>query len=168
MNLTSQDFEKKIADQIGKILSDRQQTIAVAESVTAGHLQTSLSLAEKALHFFQGGITAYNIGQKTRHLGIDPIHAVANNCVSEKIAIAMAQNVTSYFSSDWGIGITGYASPVPEKNIEELFSCFAICFRNNIITSRTITAKKDSPLAVRLYYNKQVLQELLKQLETGP
>lgn len=168
MNLTSQDFEKKIADQIGKILSDRQQTIAVAESVTAGHLQTSLSLAEKALDFFQGGITAYNIGQKTRHLGIDPIHAIANNCVSEKVAITMAKNVTSYFSSDWGIGITGYASPVPEKNIEELFSCFAICFRNNIITSRTITATKDSPLAVRLYYNKQVLQELLKQLETVP
>ena len=168
MNLTSQDFEKKIADQIGKILSDRQQTIAVAESVTAGHLQTSLSLAEKALDFFQGGITAYNIGQKTRHLGIDPIHAIANNCVSEKVAITMAKNVTLFFNCDWGIGITGYASPVPEKNIEELFSCFAICFRNNIITSQTIKAMKDSPLAVRLYYNRQVLQELLKQLKTAP
>lgn len=168
MNLTSLDFDKKIADQIGQILTDRHQTIAVAESVTAGHLQASLSLAEKASDFFQGGITAYNIGQKTRHLGIDPIHAIANNCVSEKVAITMAQNVTSYFNSDWGIGITGYASPVPEKNIEELFSCFAICFRNNIITSRTIKAMQDSPLAVRLYYNKQVMQELLEQLKATP
>ena len=168
MNLASQDFDKKITDQIGKILTDRQQTIAVAESVTAGHLQTSLSFAEKALDFFQGGITAYNIGQKTRHLGIDPMHAIANNCVSEKVAITMAKNVTSYFNSDWGIGITGYASPLPEKNIEELFSCFAICFRNNIITSRTIKAKKDSPLAVRLYYNKQVLRVLLTQLKIVP
>ena len=168
MNATYQDFGKKIADQIGKILTDRQQTIAVAESVTAGHLQTSLSLAENALDFFQGGITAYNIGQKTLHLGIDPIHAIANNCVSEKIAIGMAKKVALLFNSDWGMGITGYASPVPEKNIEELFSCFAICFRNNIVTSREIKARKDSPLVVRLYYSKQVLQELLKQLKTVP
>ena len=168
MNSTYQDLDKKIADQIGKILIAHQQTIAVAESVTAGHLQTSLSLAEKALDFFQGGITAYNIGQKTRHLDIDPIHAIANNCVSEKVAIGMAKNVALLFNADWGIGITGYASPVPEKNIEELFSCFAICFRNTIVTSQKIKATKDSPLAVRLYYNKQVLQELLKQVKTVP
>ncbi|HKO79080.1 MAG TPA: nicotinamide-nucleotide amidohydrolase family protein [Chitinophagaceae bacterium] len=167
MKSSSVDFAIETANQIGKILITRQQTIAVAESVTAGHLQTSLSLADKAMEFFQGGITAYNIGQKTRHLNIDPIHAISNDCVSEKIASEMAKNVTTLFNSDWGIGITGYASPVPEKNIEELFACFAICFHSKIITSQTIKAAKDTPLAVRLFYNKQILQELLIQLKTA-
>ena len=78
----------------------------------------------------------------------------------------MARNVTTIFNSDWGIGITGYASPVPEKNIEELFACFAICFQNKITTSQTIKAEKDTPLAVRLFYNKHILQELLIQLKS--
>lgn len=167
MGLSPADFALETANQIGKILIARQQTIAVAESVTAGHLQTSLSLAEKAMEFFQGGITVYNLGQKTKHLGIEPIHAIANNCVSERIANKMAGNVTTVFNSDWGIGITGYASPVPEKNIEELFACFAICFQNKITTSQTIKAEKGTPLAVRLFYNQHILHELLIQLKTA-
>ena len=166
MELSSSNFDIRTANQVGKILTIRKQTIAVAESVTAGHLQTSLSLAEKAMDFFQGGITVYNLGQKTKQLNVEPIHAIANNCVSEKIAIEMAQNVTTLFNSDWGIGITGYASPVPEKNIEELFACFAICFHTKMVMSKTITATKESPLAVRLFYNQHILQQLLMQLET--
>jgi nicotinamide-nucleotide amidase len=165
MAVSPADFALEITNQVGKILMDRHQTISVAESVTSGQLQTSLSLAEQAMEFFQGGITTYNIGQKTKHLAIEPIHAIAHNCVSEKIAIEMAKNVATLFNSDWGIGITGYASPVPEQNIEELFACFAICFRDNVTTSQTVKAKKDIPLAVRFFYNQYVLQELLKQLK---
>jgi PncC family amidohydrolase len=165
--MTDQALSIKTANQIGKMLTDRKQTIAVAESVTAGHLQTSLSLAEKAMDFFQGGITAYNLGQKTRQLHVEPIHAIATNCVSEKIATEMAQGAINLFNSDWGIGITGYASPVPEKNIEELFACFAICFRSKIIFSKRVNAGNDSPLAVRLFYNQHVLEQLLLQLENS-
>ncbi len=166
MVLSPVDFALETANKIGKILMQRHETIAVAESVTAGQLQTSLSLAEKAMEFFQGGITVYNIGQKTKHLAIEPIHAIAHNCVSEKIASEMAKSVTMLFNSDWGIGITGYASPVPEKNIEELFACFAICFRDKVTTFQTIKAKKDTPLAVRFFYNQYVLQDLLRQLKS--
>ena len=163
--LKTQDFDKDLADEIGKMLKENHQTIAVAESVTAGQLQASLSLGEKALDFFQGGITAYNIGQKSKHLGIDPIEGVATDCVSEKIAIAMAKNITSVFNCDWGIGITGYASPVPEKNIEELFACFAICFHDEIICSQTITSQTVDPLLVRQYYCRHVLNKLLQLLK---
>ena len=89
--LENELLNKNITDKIGEALISSKQTIAVAESVTAGHLQACLSLADKALEFFQGGITAYNIGQKTKHLGVNPIHALATNCVSEKIAGEMAK-----------------------------------------------------------------------------
>lgn len=158
-------LHKSITDKIGKVLISSKQTIAVAESVTAGHLQTCLSLADKALEFFQGGITAYNIGQKTKHLGVNPIHALATNCVSEKIAGEMAKNVAVAFNSDWGIGITGYASPVPEKNIEELFACFAIARHQQIIILETVNAIKQSALNVRLFYSKVVLEKLLAALQ---
>jgi PncC family amidohydrolase len=123
-NMVMQDEKLALqaSREVGKTLYERQQTVAVAESVTSGQLQTFLSLPDHAMDFFQGGITAYNLGQKTKHLNVDPIHAFACNCVSEKIAETMARNVMTQFNSDWGIGITGYASPVPEKNIEDLYT----------------------------------------------
>jgi nicotinamide-nucleotide amidase len=165
MNTKEQDTLKKIAEQAGKKLIEYGQSIAVAESVTAGHLQVAFSLAEKALDFFQGGITTYNVGQKTRHLRVDPIHGIACNCVSEKVAETMTRNVAELFACDWGIGITGYASPVPEEGIDQLFACFAISFQGDIILSQTITAGKNDPVVVRQYYTSQVLQALLKLLK---
>jgi nicotinamide-nucleotide amidase len=61
-----------IIQSIGNILIERQQTVAVAESVTSGHIQSTLSTAADAARFFQGGITTYNLGQKSRHLHVEP------------------------------------------------------------------------------------------------
>jgi nicotinamide-nucleotide amidase len=166
MNKKNTTPAKNYSDQVGQLLIKREETIAVAESVTAGDLQTALSLGKNAMDFFQGGITAYNLGQKTRHLRVDPIHGVACNCVSAKVAQTMAINVAQIFGSDWGIGITGYASPVPEEGIDDLFACFAIAFGDKIVLSKKITAKKDEPAAVRLHYINLVLQALIKTLKT--
>src|SRR5688572_33040104 len=118
------EYSPVIPDPVRDILLKRKQTVSVAESVTAGHLQVAFSLAENAMDFFQGGITVYNLGQKTRHLGVNPIHGIECNCVSEQIAVQMARQVNQLFLSDWGLAITGYASPVPEENITELFACY--------------------------------------------
>lgn len=107
---------------IGDRMMKRKETVAVAESVTAGQLQLFFSTIPHSQEFFQGGITVYNLGQKSRQLNIDPIHAQSCNSVSEKIATDMASNVARKFLSDWGIGVTGYSSPVPELDIK-LFVC---------------------------------------------
>ena len=156
-----------LLDHIKTILLERKQTVAVAESVTAGHLQVMLSLAENAQEFFQGGITTYNIGQKSRHLHVEPIHAISCNCVSERVAAEMARHVTSLFMSDWGIAITGYASPVPEKNIHELFACYAFYFRGIKIAVQTITVEKNTPIMVRWIYTHRVLDHFLNVLKTS-
>ena len=77
---------------------------------------------------FQGGLTVYNLGQKCRHLGVNPIQALECNCVSDKVAVEMAISVCKLFTSDWGIAITGYSTPVPESD-NKLFAYFAIAFQ---------------------------------------
>jgi nicotinamide-nucleotide amidase len=147
-----------IPDRLREILIRRKQTVALAESVTAGHLQVAFSMAKDAMIFFQGGITAYNLQQKTRHLKVDPVEALASNCVSEEVASQMAKQAAIIFSSDWGIAITGYASPIPEMNIYDLFACYAISRRNKQTVSHTITVENNSPLEVRLYYTNYVIE----------
>jgi nicotinamide-nucleotide amidase len=140
-------------------LLKRKESIAVAESVTSGHLQAALSLAENATSFFQGGITTYNLGQKARHLKIEPIHALECNCVSPQIAEAMALGAAEIFSSDWGVGITGYAAPVPEMNIEKLFAFYAFSFRKKIIQTKKISATQKQPYEVQIHYVDMILKD---------
>ncbi len=154
-------FHQQAIDRINAVLRERHQTIAIAESVTSGLLQAAFSTAQEAMRFYQGGITTYNIGQKARHLGIDPIHALECNCVSQKMAEEMSRGVCRLFTSNWGIGVTGYASRVPESGNKQ-FAWFAICKDNGIKLSRMIDFKHGSPQQAQLYYVNTILDELSK------
>ncbi len=153
-------FESELIEAIKKNMLDKADTIAVAESVTSGLLQTAFASAENASLFFQGGLTVYNIGQKARHMQVDPIHALSCNCVSDKIAEQMALQVCPFFQSDWGIGVTGYAAPTPQSD-NKLFAYYAISFRGAVLTKGRIDATCDIPFNVQLLYVQTILKELL-------
>ncbi len=119
-------YSEEMLNSIKDMLIESEQTIAIAESVTSGNLQAAFSIAMDASKYFQGGITAYNLGQKTRHLNIEPILAQKTNCIEQRIANTMAIEVSKMFLSDYGIAITGYAAIVPECEEEGLFLKFDI------------------------------------------
>jgi nicotinamide-nucleotide amidase len=158
-------YSTSAINTIKNILVKKNQTLAVAESVTSGHLQAALSLADGATLFFQGGITAYNLGQKSRHLKINPIEAESCNCVSENITRQMAVQTLSMFSSEWAVAITGYAAPIPEIGIHDLFAFIAVAHRNEIVMSKRITASKKSIFDCQVYYAEQTLEEFAKLLQ---
>ena len=119
-------FNDKNLKSIGKKMLRKKETIAIAESVTSGLLQFAFSTIKDASCFYQGGITAFNIGQKFKHLQVDPVHALAVNCVSQKVSEEMAKQVCILFKSDWGIGVTGYATPEPLPEIKYLLSMLSL------------------------------------------
>jgi len=147
-------------NHIRHFLIENCETLAIAESVTSGHLQAAFSLADDALSFFQGGITTYNLGQKCQHLHVDPIDAVKCDCVSDSVARQMATGAARLFISHYGIGITGYAAKVPEKNINSLFAHFAISHRGQILLSDKINAPYEEALDVQIYYTRQIIMAL--------
>jgi nicotinamide-nucleotide amidase len=164
------------------------ETVAVAESVTSGHLQAALSLAEDARQFYQGGITTYNLGQKCRHLLIEPIHALNCNCVSDRVAEQMAAAAVRLFTSTYGLSITGYAAKVPEKGVLQPFAFFSINRNGKTLlthkvetppkekmeealgAARAVLSLPDAPAAimdalrVQLWFTRQVLKTLVEVL----
>jgi nicotinamide-nucleotide amidase len=158
-------YDVGIINAIKEFLVKNKQTLAVAESVTSGHLQAAFSLADGATMFFQGGITAYNLGQKSRHLLVDPISAEACNCVSEKVTEQMALRVGKLFSSSLSIAATGYAAPVPEIGIQDLFAFVSIACMGKIIQTKKITASKQASLNCQLYYTNEMLREFERVLQ---
>jgi len=95
------------AARLPALLGDR--SIAVAESLTAGNLQASIASISGASRYFLGGITAYNIEQKSALLGVEHAVAAPVNCVSEAVARQMAAGIRRVTGADVGIATTGYA-----------------------------------------------------------
>jgi len=151
------EFDQSQLGIIQKYFLAREETLSVAESVTAGWLQAAISDSPEAAKFFQGGITAYNLGQKSKHLNINPIHAFSCNAVSPTVAREMSAGVSKLFCSDWGIGITGYASAVPESG-GQLYAFYAITYKQNLVMSDKLEARGNKPADVQLGYVKTILK----------
>lgn len=151
-------FDKELLNHIKTKLLERKQTLAVFESVTAGLLQAAFASADEAIYFFQGGTTVYNIGQKCRHLPLDPIHAVECNCVSDQVAQIMAKGACASFTADWGIGITGYATAVPESG-NKVFAHYAI-WNGKEMYIKKVTSDKSPALAVQLDFVENIIKDL--------
>jgi len=143
---------------IAKHMVQRCETVAVAESVTAGLIQSAFSTATDATRFFQGGITAYNLGQKARHLRIDPVHAELCNCISPEVASEMATGVLALFTSHWGIAITGYAAPVPALKVRSCFAFYSFAYKGAIVHQDKIETKKRGIANVQRFYVDKVLK----------
>ncbi len=142
-------------------------TIAVAESVTAGYLQVYFSRATGATRFFQGGITAYNIGQKVKHLQVERIHAQSHNAVSPQVAVQMALGACNLFNSNVGIAVTGYAAPVPEVGILEIFAYYAITCKGEVMAVRKITPAAKEPEQVMQEYAQQIIHDCCQCFKTN-
>lgn len=156
-------FNKEALDSIRKELLRSRETIAVAESVTAGFLQAAFSTVPDAAKFFHGGITAYNLGQKYRHLLVNPIHAEDCNCVSGEVAATMAAEVCRLFSSQWGIAITGYATKIPDVN-DELHAFYAVVHAGKAVQGGIIHAATEEGEATQFYFVNEVLKTVQKQM----
>jgi nicotinamide-nucleotide amidase len=152
-------FDDEAVETIRKYLLEKEETIAVAESVTSGFLQAALSSANDAIRFYQGGLTAYNLGQKTRLLHIDPISAQSCNCVSQKLATDMALNAAKLFIGQWGIGITGYATAVPESG-NEVYAYYAIVHHGKPVGGKKIDGIEGDAVKVQLHYTNTILKQL--------
>jgi len=158
--------EKKALDLISKTLLKMSESLAVAESVTAGLIQSRLSLANDATLYFQGGITAYNLGQKVKHLDIDPIAAERTNSVSVSIAREMACNVARLFNSTWGIGITGYAAPVPALKVNQCFAYYSFAYKGQSVFEDRLDTKLKSAATVQRLFAERVIQSFAQHLKS--
>jgi nicotinamide-nucleotide amidase len=118
-----------VSELKGLLLRGPRLTLAVAESVTSGRLQARLGATSGASDYFLGGITAYSLEEKVRHLGVDRGHAEADHCVSARVAEQMARGACILFGSDLGASTTGYAEPSPALNVATPFAWWAVARR---------------------------------------
>ncbi len=105
------------AQSVITFLQQRKETVAVAESLTAGGLGHALTEIPGASEVFLGGVIAYSSNVKINWLGVLPRSIENHSVVSEKVAIEMAEGARSKFGATWAIATTGIAGPSDYEGI---------------------------------------------------
>ena len=132
-------YDQDKINQISEHLIEQGKTIAIAESCTSGLIQNIFSQVKKATLFYQGGMTLYNLGQKAKHLNVNPITSESCNSVSKEVAEKMAIEITNAFNAELGVAITGYAQPMPKLSVNSCFAYIALAEGTKIIFSKKIS-----------------------------
>jgi len=98
-------------------LKSRNESIAIAESLTGGGLSSALTEVPGTSHVFLGSIVAYTSDVKVRELCVSTDSISEFGVVSEEVALQMAEGIRRKFGSDWSIATTGVAGPGPSQGI---------------------------------------------------
>jgi len=102
-----------LAELIVALLTERGQTVAVAESLTGGLLAAALVEVAGASVVFRGGIVAYATDLKSALLGV-PVSLLEHyGAVHADVASAMAEGVRKRLDATFGVATTGVAGPDP-------------------------------------------------------
>lgn len=104
-------------DQVSRIiatLTERHQTIAVAESLTGGLLGAAFTGVPGASAVFRGGVTAYATDLKAGLLHVDQSVLDAGGAVQVAVAAQMAEGVRALTGTTYGVATTGVAGPDPQ------------------------------------------------------
>jgi nicotinamide-nucleotide amidase len=101
------------AGRLHAALLARRETVAAAESLTAGLFCATLASVPGASATLRGGAVVYATDLKTTLAGVPADLLAAHGPVSEPTAAALAEGIRARCGATWGIGLTGVAGPDP-------------------------------------------------------
>ena len=102
---------RQVEADVVRLLAERRQTLALAESCTGGGLAHRVTNVPGASAVFPGGVVAYSNAVKRKFLGVRVGTLARNGAVSEAVAREMAAGARKKFGADFAIAVTGIAGP---------------------------------------------------------
>ena len=101
----------KLEEKIIRLLTQRKETVSVAESCTGGLIGQRLTSVPGTSKVFGFGVVSYSGKAKQKLLKVSPSLIQKYSEVSEEVAQAMAQGIQRLSQSTYAISVTGIAGP---------------------------------------------------------
>ena len=124
---------------IGKMLSDKKQTLSIAESCTGGYISHLITSVAGSSAYYKGSVIAYENETKIAQLNVNPDTIKTFGAVSLECAEEMAKGILKTYDTDYAIATTGIAGPTgetPDKPIGTV--CIAIATKHEIKAQRFV------------------------------
>ena len=103
--------EDQLETVVVRLLTERKETLALAESCTGGGIANRLTNVPGASAVFPGGWVTYSNAAKQAWLEVED-HALAEHgAVSEPVARQMAEGARRHLGSTYALSVTGIAGP---------------------------------------------------------
>jgi PncC family amidohydrolase len=120
--------EKALEVIVGRLLEQREMTLAAAESCTGGLVSHRITNVPGSSAYYNGSVTAYSNEIKEAVLRVRHDTLVQYGAVSEQVALEMARGVRDVLRVDVGLAVTGVAGPgggTPEKPVGLVYVALA-------------------------------------------
>jgi nicotinamide-nucleotide amidase len=103
--------DEELQEVVARLLDEHQQSLATAESITAGLVAHRLGQVPGISRWLRGGIVSYSNEMKTVLLDVPADLVQRHGAVSAEVAQAMAIGCRQRLSADLAVSTTGIAGP---------------------------------------------------------
>lgn len=131
---------------IVRMLSERGQTVATAESCTGGLVAHRLTNVPGASAVFLSGVVTYSNEAKSRDLNVPEALLQEHGAVGEQVARAMAEGMLLRAGTDHALSLTGIAGPgggTPEKPVGTVWCALASTGQETVSQMRLLPLGRD-------------------------
>src|SRR5207249_7718064 len=116
--------DENLEEVIVKLLIQRNETMATAESCTGGLIANRITNVPGASTAFIAGYVCYANQAKSDMLNVDPKLVERHGAVSELVARTLAEHARACAGCDYALATTGVAGPTggsPEKPVGTVY-----------------------------------------------
>lgn len=133
------------AVRVIRLLTEKNQTLATAESCTGGLLGKLLTDVPGASAAYLGGVISYAYAVKEKLLGVDSAVLEETGAVCGEVALQMAKGARERIGADFALSTTGNAglSADPKNpNVGEIYVAFA-CEKTSLCRKLTLHGSRE-------------------------
>lgn len=145
------------AEQLVKLLKEKNLLIATAESCTGGLVSSYITAVSGSSAVFELGVASYSCRIKNEALGVKKETLDTLGAVSRETARQMAECILKKAAADIGVSVTGVAGPDGSEGHMPGLVYIAAAYKGGT----TVKELNISPIS-REYVREQAAEQLLK------
>jgi nicotinamide-nucleotide amidase len=131
------DKDESLEAVIGRLLKEKNKTIATAESCTGGYISHLITSIAGSSSYYEGSVISYSYEVKEKLLHVNNATLQKYGAVSQEVVTEMVKNILELMETDYAIAVSGIMGPAggtSEKPVGTVW--IAVAGKEQIITKK--------------------------------